>query len=317
VGAFDRPLHGGPQNLLMDFDMGIESREYLRDDGNVSFDGQGPVEPISVVTKIILVTVVVFVLQMAIKSQDGSSVLERWFILNGSELFGGQIWRLLSYAFLHDTGYLLHIVLNMYMLYVLGRATAQLTGNREFIWFYAVSAVFSGLCSVCFYRLLNVNPNILGASGAVYAVFTLFAMHYPRQKLYLFGILGVEVRWLLVIYVAIEANPVIRQLVDGQLGRDGTAHSAHLGGLLFGWLYFRWNMRFSTWWDRVARRTSTRIKAGKSGLRVYNPKNQPESNLSDRVDAILAKISSQGEQALTERERRILRQASEQMKKRR
>ncbi|MCH2202896.1 MAG: rhomboid family intramembrane serine protease [Fuerstiella sp.] len=298
--------------------MGIESREYLRDEGDVSFGGQRSVQPMSVVTKIILATVAVFVLQLlSTNSADGTSGLEPWFILSGSKLFHGQIWRLLSYAFLHDTGFLLHIVLNMYMLHVLGRATAQLTGNREFLWFYAASAMFSGLCSVCFYRLLQVNPNILGASGAVFAVFTLFAMHYPRQKLYLFAILGIEVRWLLVIYVVIEAHPVVRQLVDGQLGNDGTAHSAHLGGLLFGWLYFRWNMRFSTWWDRVARRTSTRIKAGKSGLRVYNPKNQPESNLSDRVDAILAKISSQGEEALTERERRILRQASEQMKKRR
>ncbi|MCH2211816.1 MAG: rhomboid family intramembrane serine protease [Fuerstiella sp.] len=297
--------------------MGIDSREYLRDDGDVAFNGRGSVQPMSVVTKIILATVAVFVLQVVLKSQDGRSVLERWFILNGSELFGGQIWRLLSYAFLHDTGYLLHIGLNMYMLYVLGRATAQLTGNREFLWFYAVSAMFSGLCSVCFYRLLKVDPNILGASGAVYAVFTLFAMHYPRQKLYLFGLLGIEVRWLLLIYVAIEANPVIRQLADGELGRDGTAHSAHLGGLLFGWLYFRWNMRFSNWWDGVAGRASTRIRAGKSGLRVYNPKEQPESNLSDRVDAILAKISREGEQSLTDRERRILRQASEQMKKRR
>jgi hypothetical protein len=170
---------------------------------------------------------------------------------------------------------------------------------------------------VCFYRFLRVDPQILGASGAVFAVFTLFAMHYPRQKLSLFGVLGIEVRWLLAAYVAIEAYPVVRSLSAGQLGDGGTAHSAHLGGLLFGWLYYRWNMRFTNWWDRIAGRTATGIRARKAGLRVYNPKTQPDPDLSARVDEILDKISRQGEESLNARERRILRQASEQMKKRR
>lgn len=298
--------------------MGIETREYLRDDDDGSFGGQARSAPMSMVTKIIIATVAVFVLQILSRnaSPEGSTV-GQWLILKGEFLFHGQAWRLLSYAFLHSRENLLHIILNMYMLYILGRATAQLTGDREFLWFYCTSAVFSGICSVCFYRFLRVDPQILGASGAVFAVFTLFAMHYPRQKLYLFGVLGIEVRWLLAAYVAIEAYPVVRSLSAGQLGDGGTAHSAHLGGLLFGWLYYRWNMRFTNWWDRIAGRTATGIRARKAGLRVYNPKTQPDPDLSARVDEILDKISRQGEESLNARERRILRQASEQMKKRR
>ncbi len=298
--------------------MGIESREYLRDDDGGSFGGQAPVAPMSIVTKIVIATIVVFVLQFLSSNGRGQlSTVEQWLILNGHDLFRGQIWRLLSYAVLHSTEFPLHIVMNMYMLYVLGRATAQLTGDREFLWFYGVSAVFAGLCSVCFYRFLIVDRPVLGASGAVCAVFTLFALHYPRQKLYLFGLLGVEVRWLLTAYVAFEAFPVIKELSDGQLGTGRTAHSAHLGGLLFGWMYFCWQMRFTVWWDRLVGRASTSLRVKKSGLRVYNPKTQPDPDLSDRVDEILAKISERGEESLSVRERRILRQASEQMKKRR
>ena len=302
----------------MDPGMGIESREYLRGDDDGSFGGRASAAPMSIVTKIIIATVVVFVLQI-LSSQDrgAHSKVEEWLILSSHDLFRGQIWRLLTYAFLHSSDFLLHIVLNMYMLYMLGRATAQLIGDREFLWFYCVSGVFAGICSVCFYQFLDVDRPMLGASGAVCAVFTLFAMYYPRQKLYLFGILGMEVRWLLAAYVAFEAFPVIRELGAGQLGPGRTAHSAHLGGLLFGWMYFRWQMRFTAWWDRLVGRAAAGVRVRKSGLRVYRPRAEPDPDLSGRVDEILAKISEEGEESLSERERRILRQASEQMKKRR
>lgn len=298
--------------------MGIESREYLRDDDDGSYGGPPNAAPMSIVTKIVIVTAIVFLLQMFTQGGPGQlSTVESWLVLRGHELFGGQVWRLLTYAFLHSTDNILHIVMNMYLLYMLGRAAAQLTGEREFVWFYCVSAIFAGICSVCFYQIMNTDVPILGASGAVMAVFTLFAMHYPRQKLYLFGVLGVEVRWILAAYVALDAFPVVKELAEGQLGQSGIAHSAHLGGLLFGWLYFRWNMRITGWMDRLFSRGATVARVKKAGLRVYNPESQPDPDLSKRVDEILAKISEQGEESLTARERRILRQASERMKKRR
>ncbi len=298
--------------------MGIESREYLRHEDDGSFDGQSRVTPMSIVTKIIIATAAVFVLQLlSSRGPGGMSTIEQWMVLRGDLLFGGQVWRLLTYAFLHDKQNLMHILMNMYLLFLLGRPAAQLTGEREFLWFYCISAIFAGMCSALFYQFMDVNPYVMGASGAVMAVFTLFAMHYPRQKLYLFAVLGIEVRWLLAMYVAFDAFPVVRALSAGHLGNNGTAHSAHLGGLLFGWLYFRWQMRFTSWWDRVAGRTSTAIRSKKTGLKVFNPRTTPEPDLSGRVDEILAKISEHGEESLTSRERRILRQASDQMKKRR
>jgi len=156
----------------------------------------------------------------------------------------------------------------------------------------------------------------IGASGAVLAVFCLLAMHYPRQKLYLFGVLAVEMRWLLAAYTLFDAFPVVNGLLRDEMHADGIGHSAHLGGLLFGWLYFRWQMRFTGWWDRIRQRTpASRVR--KAGLKVFNPTTQLEADLTRRVDEILAKISEKGEESLTERERRILQQASEKLKKHR
>ena len=293
--------------------MGFESRQYLRDEDDASFGTRRPSAPMSIVTKIIITTIAVFLLQNL-----GDSPIEEWMWLQAGPLFKGQIWRLLTYAFLHDTQSSMpwHILCNMYLLYVVGRVTAQLTGENEFLWFYCAATIFAGICSVCFYSLMNVAAVCVGASGAVLAVFCLLAMHYPHQKLYLFGVFGIEMRWLLAAYVVFDALPIVNHLATGQMQPGGIAHSAHLGGLLFGWLYFRWQLRFTAWWDRV-RRQSRQRRARRTRLKVFKPLTQQEPDLKDRVDEILAKISTQGEESLTERERRILRQASEQLKKKR
>ncbi len=300
--------------------MGIESREYLRDDDDGGWGG-GPSSapaPMSMVTKIIIVTAIVYLLQLFSGSQRAVSVVTEWSYLSGERLFSGQVWRLLTYAFVHSEDSLLHIVFNMLMLYFLGRAAIRLTGEREFVWFYCASAVFAGICSVCFYMVIGQDRPVVGASGAVLAVFMLFTMHYPRQKLAVFGVLEIETRWLLAIYVVVDALPVINELMGGQPAtEDRVAHSTHLGGLLFAWLYVRWNMNITAWWDRTVSRTAGGARRKKSGLKVFNPESQPEPDLSKRVDEILKKISEHGEESLTSRERRILRQASEQMKKRR
>jgi len=272
----------------------------------------------SIIPKIMIVSGAVWLIQIFISQGPaaGSPLIE-WLALDSETLFRGQIWRLLTYAVLHAQDDPLHLAFNMYLLYMMGRPVLQLTGSKEFLWFYGVSAIFAGICSVCFYRLMNAPITVIGASGAVLAVFTLFVMHYPLHKLMLFGVFGVEARWLLAGFVAFDAFPIAQKFMTGRFEDGGVANSAHLGGMLFGWLYFRWQMRFTTWWDRFAKRTTSSIKTGKSGLKVYNPGTQPEADLRDRVDEILAKISEQGEESLTSRERRVLKQASEQMKRRR
>jgi hypothetical protein len=176
-----------------------------------------------------------------------------------------------------------------------------------------------------FEALMGLNLPTVGASGAVFAIFMVFALHFPRRKLYLFGVLGIEVRWLLVAYAGWESLQLVRTMAIGAegvmraigRGESLTSHSAHLGGLLFGYLYVRWHMRLSNWWDHFAGRMRTASKQRKSNLRVFNPGSQPDVDLSSKVDAILDKISREGEASLTDRERRILTQASEQLKNKR
>ena len=296
--------------------MGLENREYLRDEDSYgSYGQQGRSRgPLSVIVKIIIATVAVFFLQIMTAQGGGSSLIQEWLQVSPSTVFlKGQIWRLLTYAFCHSQQQLLHIVMNMAVLYMIGQWVAPRLGDREFLWFYATSAVFAAICSIALYAVQGRDIPIIGASGSVMAVFMLFVMFYPRQRLLLMGIVPIEARWLLVLYIAFYAGPMLLSM-GGMQESSNVAHSAHLGGLLFGFLYFRWHMRLSNWWDNFAGRFSaTRRRTG--NLRVFNPGEQPNVDISSKVDEILKKISEQGEASLTAKERNFLTQASKQMRK--
>jgi membrane associated rhomboid family serine protease len=296
--------------------MGIENREYLRDE----YDGAGAFrrpasKPMTLI--LVIVTAAVFVLQLMTNRPGGTSLVQAWLALNFDQVvLQGQVWRLLTYAFCHDQNEPLHIVFNMIVLYSIGGLLRQLLGDREFLWFYLVAAVFAGICSLAFYRMVGINAEIIGASGATMGVFCLVALHYPQRKVLLMGIIPIQFRWLLVAFVAFDTVPMINQVAAALQHKQTSsqiANSAHIGGLIFGFLYFRWNMRITRWWDQFAGRIKMRRRRGQ--LRVFTESSEPESNLSSQVDDILEKISQSGEASLTSRERNILAQASKQYRK--
>ncbi len=290
--------------------MGIENREYVRDEYS---DGPGPLRlsSASVVVKLIVATVIGFIFQALFTRSGGSSSVTEWLQLTSEDLYQrGQIWRLVSYAFCHDPKNLFHLIFNMMVLYSIGGMLQNLVGPREFFWFYIVAAIFSGISSVVFYTLVGIPAAIIGASGAVNAVFCAVAMHYPRQRLLLMGVIPIEMRWLLACFVAFDTLPILM----GGAGNSKVAHAAHLGGLLFGFLYVRSHMNLTRWWDRFAGRIAMN-RRNKGKLKLFAPPAGGESNLDAQMDPILEKISREGEASLTARERNILIQASRKLKK--
>ncbi|MEZ6128063.1 MAG: rhomboid family intramembrane serine protease [Planctomycetaceae bacterium] len=274
--------------------------------------------PLSVVTKLIVVTLVVYGLQLlTARPAAQDSLVFDWFALESGLVFrAGQIWRLITYAFCHSETNIMHLVGNMLALYFLGRAVVQTIGRREFVAVYLAAAVFAGIVQVSTMAIWNSGGSTwtIGASGAVSAIFMLFVMHYPRLKLYLFGMVPVEARWLLtaaVVYDGLGFLGLVSSVFTG--GGANIGHAAHLGGLIFAYLYFRWDMNLTGWWDSFAGRARP-VSLPKTNLRVYNPGIQPDVDYSDRIDDILARISREGEGSLTDRERRVLTQASEHLK---
>jgi len=228
----------------------------------------------------------------------------------------GQIWRLLTYAFCHDRLWLGHILFNMIGLWIFGRRLEAMYGSREFLLFYLSGAVVAGLAYMAL-DLVSGNPApMLGASGAVMALLTLYAVHFPTQTIYLMLIIPIEVRWLVLIYAIYDLHPLLMRAA-GEPAYDQVAHAAHLGGMAFGYWYAKRSFRLDRYWSGL----STWWKARRRGFKVVSSDSSPghsakSQKLADEMDAILKKISEQGEASLSKAERKTLEKASRELRDR-
>lgn len=173
----------------------------------------------SVTNVIIAVTVVAFILQWIIPGFTETFYYAPLF--SEPQLF--EPWRMLTAVFLHSTGFILHILLNMYTLWIFGRALEQQLGRGRFLTLYLMAG-FAGSLGVMF--LAPINQAVVGASGAIFGLMGAFIVIQRR--------LGNEMRSLLVL-VGIN-------LVIGFLPNAGISWQAHLGGLvggaIFGWICY-------------------------------------------------------------------------------
>jgi membrane associated rhomboid family serine protease len=142
-----------------------------------------------------------------------------------------QLWQLVTYSFLH--GSVLHLLLNMYALWLFGSRMERAWGSRAFAVYYFFCVIGAGLVQL-FVANLGVAGEggmypTLGASGGVFGVLLAFGLTYPNERLMLiFPPVVLPAKWFVLIYGAIE-------LWAGVTGTEaGVAHFAHLGGMLFG-----------------------------------------------------------------------------------
>ena len=300
--------------------MGINDRDYVRREGPSflgSFAGRG-----TICKWLVGVNVVVFVIQLI----AGDPFTDALLLNVNRVVFHGEVWRLLTYAFLHDPGDILHILFNMLLLWWFGSELEDLYGPREFLVFYLASAVVGGLAfSLAHFLGFPGNDLCLGASGAVTAVLVVFAFHYPRRVIYLFLLLPVPI-WLFVVgSVAYDAYSLLSSTRESMI-----AVAVHLGGAGFGFLYYRMHWRLSPYlhglWPNVA---AWRRRIERPNLRVYReeerepvraavaPDGMEEARIKAEMDAVLEKISRVGRENLTESDLRVLQRASEILRRRR
>ena len=151
-------------------------------------------------------------------------------------------WQLLTYAFLH--GGWAHIFLNMFALFMFGRALEMLWGARRFVLFFLVCVLTAGLTQLAVEALTGAQEPVVGASRGVFGVLLAFAWYFPRQKLIVLPIPIPVPAWLFVtVYALVELFSGLART------QQNVAHFAHLGGLLGGvlcLLYWRARGRFSS-----------------------------------------------------------------------
>lgn len=138
-------------------------------------------------------------------------------------------WTPITYMFVHAN--FMHIFFNMLVLFFFGPRLEMRLGGARFIKLYFLSGLAGAVLSMAF--LLGPPVPIIGASGAVYGVLMGFAVLWPRDAIYIWGIVPVQARWLVGVMTAMTV------FLGFGGGQEGVAHFAHLGGFLGGYLYMR------------------------------------------------------------------------------
>ncbi len=296
----------------------LSDRSYMRSDY--------PRQTTSALTWILCATVAGAVMQIAFRNWGGDA-FARMTALSPAALAHGRVWTLVTYVLLH--GGLLHLLFNCLGIFFLGREVLPLLGPARFVQFYLGSAVAGALLWLAFHAWGGAAP-LVGASASIAAMFILFACVYPEREItfLLFFVLPVTVKpkYLAWALVGFDLLGLLASELPGSQLQTGIAHSAHLGGMLAGWLYFRL-VYARHGFDRVSgssgfawpawlKRPQARAAAPAATPLETGPRPPGTVDLRAEVDRILDKINSHGFGALTADEKRLLDEAKDLLSRR-
>ncbi|MBI5472363.1 MAG: rhomboid family intramembrane serine protease [Ignavibacteriae bacterium] len=241
------------------------------------------------VLRLIIANVVVFVLTVY-RSQFAN------FLAFVPLEFLHRPWTLATYMFVHDTTGISHILFNMLALFFFGPRLEMELGSKHFLGLYFTSGLIGALLHLVF----NPLSPIVGASGAVYGVMLGYAMFWPRDRVYIWGVLPVEVRIMVLIMTALS--------LFGGFGAfsDGIAHFAHLGGFLGGFLYVKLLQKRSRIQQVQSKIVEPIVHAGNIQKWRSIPRGTLHEVNREEYDRIIAKLDRHGVASLTESEKAFL-----------
>jgi membrane associated rhomboid family serine protease len=184
---------------------------------------------------LLIVNCVLFVLYfLASGTELGQQIFLPLALVPRSVVGHLAVWQLFTYLFLHSPLGFGHILMNMLTLWMFGTPLEGVWGTRRFLHYYFFCGAGAGLCVVVLNLLFgSASTRTIGASGAIYGILLAFGMLFPRAIIYFFMMFPIEARWYVLIMGAIVFLSAL-----GDTG-GGISHFAHLGGMLFGYLWLR------------------------------------------------------------------------------
>lgn len=215
----------------------------------------------TVIKNLIIINVLVYLLQRFVAPSLPFSI-DDLFALHSlqSDLF--KPWQCITHLFMHSTEDVMHLVGNMFALWVFGSVLENLWGPQRFLIFYLICGLGAALCHLTVLYVENqhliqafnaldaahqkavysdfigqIDEPTIGASGAVFGCLAAFGFLFPNDYIYFYFFVPIKAKWLVLGYTGYE----LFQAIQNSAG-DSVAHVAHLGGALFGvLLVWFWN----------------------------------------------------------------------------
>ncbi len=238
----------------------------------------------------------------------------------GISIYNMEFWRLIGFQFLHSHLHIGHLLFNMIGLFFFGPLVERYLGSKRYLAFYLLCGIFGALLyvtlnvggliaqnvasgQVAVPGLLFNDPStpLIGASAGVFGVLMAGAKLAPNATVLLFFIIPMKFKYLAYGLVAFALWIVITG------GRNAGGEAGHLGGALAGWYFIRNTHHLHGFFDFLGRADPTSHHyRGKKSIGSGGGGGAPRQE----VDRILDKISREGLHALSDREKKILREAS-------
>ena len=229
-------------------------------------------------------------------------------------------WQLFTYMFMH--GDFSHIFFNMFALWMFGMELENLWGSKKFLLYYTICGLGAGLSNLLLAPLFtHVGPTV-GASGSIYGILVAFGYLFPDRFIYIYFLMPIKAKYLVILYMALEVFAVASQ------SDSGIAHIAHLGGAVVGFVYLvvtgnrRMSLFNNTTFSKKDNTPPPQFKAPVYNANYKDINEKPYVNeedlrqkvLIDKLNEVLDKLSKSGYQSLTDEEKKILFEESKKIK---
>jgi membrane associated rhomboid family serine protease len=304
--------------------MGIYDRDYHRaDPPRRGTPAQGIMMRApgwTVTTWLIVINIAVHVLAVTVfASRTGNPLTGGLYAFGSLSVEQGfmrlEVWRLITFQFLHDPYngiFSWHLILNCFGLWVFGPMVEQHAGRKKYLAFYLVCGLAGGLLFVILSLLgyftngalpgfltNSLSTPLIGASAGVFGVIMGSAYIAPNMTIQLlFPPIPMKLKVFAYGYVALA----LFQLLAGSHNAGGEA--AHVGGAIAGYIFIRNTHLLHDFFDVF---NDSRKEPGARKQRKQRRKGAPSD---DQIDKILEKVSRSGIQSLTEKEKKLLSEAS-------
>jgi len=170
------------------------------------------------------------------------------------------IWQLFTYMFLH--GGIGHLLFNMLALWMFGTPLEQDWGTRRFLKYYFICGVGAGVCDTLVNVALGSRTHTIGASGALYGLLLAFGVLYPETRVLMNFLFPIKAKYLVVIYGAIALLSALGE-------NSGVSNVAHLGGMLFGYVYLKGRWPAIRMPDALGAYRQWKLRRAKKKFQVY------------------------------------------------
>ncbi len=277
--------------------MGLYDRDYTQDNFRSQSSGAPPMRfapaGLTRVVKWLLIINTAVFLAVFLMPPVEHFFLE-WFSVYPTSVGRSlQLWRLITYQFLHGSPW--HLFVNMLALFFFGPMLERSWGGRKFLVFYLLCGMTGGIV----YPLLVLAgwldaAYLVGASGSILGMLAAGAILFPNLTVYVWGIFPLRLVTLAIIFAGISIITLLRP--DRFANAGGEA--AHLAGMVTGAVY----VLSQSWRARL------RLKIRSGG---WEKKMAAQRKLQGEVDRILQKVHDNGIHSLTAQEKRTLKKATE------